>query len=92
MAIPLIYLLYTYAFFALLGALFLFFNIYHISKFGLQAGKTYLVLLCYLVGYLAVLGGSFLFIVQIDWSAKVLLVDLIQVFFTPALDLFTISL
>lgn len=89
MELPLLYFLYVYAFFALLGALFLFFNIYHISKFGLQAGKTYLVLLLYVVGYLLILGGSFLFIVQIDWSKDILLGDLLRTLFAPTLDIFT---
>ena len=71
MTFPLWYLLIPYAVFALITALFLFFNLYHIVKFGLQATKTTVVLAVYVFGFLAVMIFTLALLSAYDWNVMV---------------------
>lgn len=81
---PIIYLLFVYAFFALLALLFLFFNVYHMAKFGLQSGKTYFLLALYLGSFMSLLIFSLLLVVQIDWSREIAISELVMGIFKPS--------
>lgn len=84
---PIIYLLFVYAFFTLLTLLFLFFNVYHMAKFGLQSGKTYFFLALYVGSFMSLLAFSLLLIVQIDWSREIAVSELIMGIFKPGSNL-----
>jgi hypothetical protein len=71
MIFPLIYLLYAYAFFGLFGLLFLFFNVYHLSKFGLENVKTYFIITLYLGVFLGLIAVSLIALATIDWSREI---------------------
>lgn len=70
-AFSLWYLLIPYALVLLGGSLFMFFNLYHVAKFGLQSFQTTMLLTMYLLSYLIVLGISAALISSFDWSAQV---------------------
>lgn len=77
LTVPLWYLLIPYAVVLLGTTIFLFFNVYHVAKFGLQAFSTTALLVLYLLSYAAVLGGSALLINQFDWGSEVSLLDIL---------------
>lgn len=69
MAIPLAILLIPYAAIIGIGGLFLIFNLYDMGKFGLESGKTTLLMMLYVVGFLFVIGVAATDILTTDWSA-----------------------
>jgi hypothetical protein len=68
---PLWYLLIPYGIFLGLTTLFVFFNIFHIWSFGLQSLKTSLIILAYLVSYLAVVWISFTLLADVPWEQNI---------------------
>ncbi len=86
--IPIIYFLYIYLFFVLLGALFLGFNLYHIIQFGLEDRKTIYVIIFYILFFFFAIFITLFFLLQIDWSTEVMFQDLFQfTFLTSAFPL-----
>lgn len=77
MTFPLWYFLVPYAVVMLGTATFMFFNVYHVAKFGLQSFGTTALVLFYLVLYLAVLALSASALLPFDWSAHVALTDIV---------------
>lgn len=77
MQFPLWYLLIIYAVFVLVAGVFVFFNVFHIAKFGLQNTKTTIVLSVYVVGYIGALVLSLAILSTFDWSA---MIDMSQLF------------
>ena len=71
MEFPLWYLLIVYALFVLVSGVFVFFNVFHIAKFGLQSTKTSLVLGVYVVGYIGALVLSLAILSTFDWSTMI---------------------
>ncbi len=71
MTSPLWYALLPYALVVLGTGIFLFFNVYHVAKFGVQSVSTTLLVLTYILGYLAVLVFSASVLAGYDWSAAV---------------------
>ncbi len=78
MSFPLWYLLIPYALFLAVTVVFLFINIFHIARFGLQALKTTLVLGLYIISFLSVLAFTSLMLADFDWSAQIELEDIIS--------------
>lgn len=77
MTFPLWYALLPYALVLLGTSIFMFFNLYHVAKFGVQSFGTTALLLTYLIGYIAVLAFSAVLISGYDWSAAVTLSDIL---------------
>lgn len=77
MTFPLWYLLLPYAIVVLGTGIFLFFNLYHIAVFGIQASSTTFLLVLYTISYAAVLVASVIFLSSYDWSAVTSLGDII---------------
>ncbi len=77
MTFPLWYALIPYVVVLLGTTVFMFFNVYHIAKFGLQSFGTTALVLAYLIVYLAVLSFSASLLVGFDWQATVLLSDIL---------------
>lgn len=74
---PLWYLLIPFAAILLATTIYMFFNIYHIAKFGMQSFGTTVVLLLYFGGYLAVLAVVGVMIGGIDWQHSVTIIDIL---------------
>lgn len=68
---PLWYLLIPYFVVILLAGLFVFFNVYHIAKFGLQSGLSMLVIGIYVISFLAVVTLSFGALSTFNWDSTV---------------------
>ena len=78
---PLWYLLVPYGIFLGFLALFVFFNLYHITKFGLQSAKTTIVLIAYMAGFLGILWLSYTMLADVEWKEAV---DLRTIISLPA--------
>ena len=88
MSFPLWILLIPYVLFLFIAVIFLFLNLYHIGRFGLQALKTTLVLSLYIISFLVVLGVTSTMLVNFTWSDQVELqqiLNLEDVFTIPGL-------
>lgn len=77
MTFPLWYLLLPFALVLLGTAIFTFFNVYHVAKFGLQSGGTTLLVLLYIVGYLGVVAFSASLVSGYNWSDEAAAADLL---------------
>lgn len=66
--IPLTPLLYFFLACAGFAALFLFFNLYHVAKFGLECFSTYVILTTYTAAFVVVIGVAIYGLAFIDWS------------------------
>lgn len=69
--IPLSSFLFIYGFFFLLTGVFLFFNVYHILKYGLDCRATYFVVGFYVLLFGFVALGSMTYIATFDWSVVI---------------------
>ncbi len=74
---PLWYLLVPFAAVLLATTIYMFFNIYHIAKFGMQSFGTTVVLLLYFGGYLVVLAVVGIMIGNVDWHHTVTLLEIL---------------
>lgn len=77
LSFPLWYLLIPLAFVFLATSIFLFFNVYHVAKFGLQSMVTRLVVVGYLASYLVVLVVAYGLLASFDWSSTISITDVI---------------
>lgn len=75
--IPLWYLLIPFGLVLLGTTIFLFFNLYHVAKFGLKSASTTTLLIAYVLSYVVVLGVSAALIGSFDWSAEVSLLEIL---------------
>lgn len=75
---PLWYLLAPYAVVVAVTGLFVFFNVYHIAKFGLQSVTSSIVIAAYTMSFIAVLMLSLSAISSYDWSTTVDLSTLLR--------------
>lgn len=78
--IPLSSFLFIYGFFFLLTGVFLFFNVYHIMKYGLDCRATYYVVGFYILFFGFVTIGGFIYILTFDWSSTIELSDFVTEF------------
>lgn len=75
---PLWYLLAPYVLIVAIAGLFVFFNVYHVAKFGLQSGLSLLVIAGYTLSFLAVVTISFGLLSTFDWSSTIDLTSLFR--------------
>ena len=71
MIIPLWIFLAIYGVFFLVCSLFVFFNFYHIARFGLQSTKTAIVLAIYTISFAIIVLVQINFLLTIDWTETV---------------------
>jgi len=76
MSLSLWYLLVPYVIFLIFAGVFLFFNVFHIWRYGVDDLATRSVALAYVLGYLIVLFGSLWILSSYDWSYAPTLDDL----------------
>lgn len=67
---PAIFLI-IYGVFGFLAILWLFFNIYHLAKFGLHGNATKMIIAGYVFGFLAILLFSIFLMLNYDWSRPI---------------------
>jgi len=75
MTFPLWYFLAVYGLFFFGCSIFVFFNFYHIARFGLQSTKTTLVLAMYTVSFAALILGQIELLLTIDWTETISISD-----------------
>ncbi|MBI1908496.1 hypothetical protein HYS28_03750 [Candidatus Uhrbacteria bacterium] len=73
---PLWYLLVPFGVVVLGSTLFMFFNLYHVAKFGIQSVQTTMLLIVYLLSYLVALAVAVALVGSYEWSAEVLFLDI----------------
>ncbi len=71
MTFPLWYILVPYAAILLFGLLFLFFNLFHLLRYGIESGKTLALMGVYVVSFLLVAGASLFFLSSFNWRQEV---------------------
>lgn len=79
MTFPLWYILLPYAAVLLVAALFLFFNLFHLMRYGLEANKTYALMGLYVASFCVVLGLTAFLFSSFDWTSNVSLSDIVPV-------------
>jgi len=77
MIFPLWYILVPYAAILLFGLLFLFFNVFHLLRYGIENGKTTALIAVYICSFLLVVGGSLLFLTSFTWNQDVDMLELL---------------
>lgn len=76
-AIPLSFLLIPYGIILLVAVLFLFFNVYHLLKYGFETPGTRLLALFYIGVFILAAGGTGMLLMDFDWSETFSLADLL---------------
>jgi hypothetical protein len=78
MVFPAWIFLIPYGFFLLIAILFLFLNVYHMSRYGLQTLKTTGVIGVYFLTFFLVLGMNIILLGRYDWSTDIEIQNLFQ--------------
>jgi hypothetical protein len=71
MTFPLWYLLVPYIAVVAFAALFLFFNVFHMWRYGIEAGKTWGLISVYVGSFIVLIGFSVLLLLPVDWEKEV---------------------
>lgn len=71
MTFPLWYILVPYSAVVFFAAIFLFFNVFHLYRYGIEAGKTYGLVATYTISFLVILGLSAGLLLTYDWNYEV---------------------
>ncbi len=79
MAFPLWLLLVPYAGITVIAAVLLFFNVFHLGRYGVANVGTRAVMTAYVLGFVAVLAVSGGFLIGVDWSARIDTADVIPI-------------
>ena len=83
-AIPFIILLIPFGAVTLFSGLFLFFNLFHLWRYGVEGTGTTLLALSYVVIFGLVIGLTLGFLAPFSWSGTFSLADLIPEFSSPS--------
>ncbi len=75
MQIQLSIFLYIYLVFLLAWLAFSFTALYHIFKFGFKNFISYFSAILYIIISVIMLGASFFYIIQVDWSVDIFSID-----------------
>ncbi|MBT4856659.1 hypothetical protein HON52_00525 [Candidatus Uhrbacteria bacterium] len=81
MIFPLWIFLAIYGLFFFICSFFVFFNFYHMARFGLQSTKTTIVLALYTIAFAAVVLLQVNLILSIDWTQTL---SISEAFFSTA--------
>ena len=79
------YFLILYCVFLFAGGVFVIINVMHLLAFGLQGFKTAFVVLLYLGATIAIIGYSYVLIMQYDWSQEFMLSEFTSSLMNPIL-------
>ena len=79
------YFLILYCVFLCAGGVFVIINVMHLLAFGLQGFKTAFVVLLYLGATIAIIGYSYVLIMQYDWSQEFMLSEFTSSLMNPIL-------
>lgn len=79
MEIPLFYFLLPLAAFGVIAVIFLFVNLFHIAQYGLQSGKTAMVLFGYALLFFVAAALCVTLLMRHEWTQSIPLQDI----FTP---------
>lgn len=71
MTFPLWIFLAAYGVFFVICSFFIFFNFYHIARFGLQSTKTTIVLAMYTIAFASVVLLQINLLLTIDWTETI---------------------
>lgn len=82
--IPLIVLLIPYFFILGVAAIFLFFNVFHLWRYGIEGAKTSLLIVMYLGLFVLTVGGTWLALSGFAWTDTFSLGDLVPEFSRPS--------
>lgn len=77
---PLWYLLLPFAAVCLLAILFFFFNIFHLNRYAIKSPATSFVMGMYVFTFIALLLGSGLYLLSVNWHKRIQPSDLIPSF------------
>jgi hypothetical protein len=73
MLVPLWYLLVPFGVLYAVCSFFIFFNFFHIAKFGLQGTKTAIVLAIYVFSFVSISLLSIDLILRVDWTQELVI-------------------
>ena len=76
MTFPLWYVLIPFAVIVLFAALFLFFNVFHLMRYGIGSG-TYVIIVVYILGFVGILGISLFLLSAFPWGSEVNPIELL---------------
>lgn len=79
MTFPIWYILVPWSAILFFAALFLFFNVFHLLRYGIEPGKTYSIIGAYLGSFALILLGSAVLFLQFDWKYEVSPSDLLPI-------------
>ncbi|MFA5947224.1 MAG: hypothetical protein WC813_04370 [Patescibacteria group bacterium] len=71
MSFPVAYFLIPFVILALIAGLFLFFNVYHILKFGIESTSTFALVTIYVIGFAFLLLISMLLLSGYNWNQQI---------------------
>lgn len=77
MEFPLWFLLIPYLAILVLAGILLFFNIFHLNRYGVARGGTRGVMIAYAAGFLAIVLVTGISLLEVDWLARIELGDLV---------------
>lgn len=78
MALPMWIFLIPYALVVFMTSLYVFFNVYHLAKFGIAKRGTGLLISIYLAGYFAMIGIGAFILLAFDWTNGVTAQDIMS--------------
>ena len=84
MSIPLWIFLAIYGLFFFICSFFVFFNFYHMARFGLQSTKTTLVLALYTVAFAGIILLQINLLLSVDWTQELILSEALFSTSTPS--------
>lgn len=78
MALPMWIFLIPYALVVCMTSLYVFFNVYHLAKFGVAKRGTGTMIALYLIGYFLLIALSAFVLLAFDWTSGISPSDLIN--------------
>ena len=77
MAFPLAILLIPFGLVTLFALVFLFFNLFHLARYGIQSTATTTLMISYVAVFFVVLLGMGAFLATVDWGHIITFADLL---------------
>jgi hypothetical protein len=84
MPFPVAYFLIPFVILVLIAGLFLFFNVYHVLKFGIESTGTYTIVIIYVIGFALLLLISMLLLSGYNWNQQIDPVAILHLNNSPA--------
>lgn len=87
MPFPVVYFLIPFVVVVLVSALFVFFNVFHIVRFGIESTATQAIVAVYIIGFAFIIGTSTLLFSRYDWNQKIDPIAILNIN-TPATNIY----